>query len=345
MINHNRKHLRVFIKHLVVVDFSSTIFDFTEVNSKTMSNATNNITSTTPYVFQMFDNTTLPVFVLFACIAWLVNISLLITIFIDRLHCLKKGSGWFVASMGITSIIIATFVTLFAVQMFPEHAVINRYYPSFLLSALFTAQLAMLLFIVIVSIERFVLTIKPIRYKVFMTESKTKSITIFVWTLSLGNGLLQSWILIYRPDTYAYSRIPYVGLMIIIAVVDGLTFYKLKKSSKALRRMTDNASQHAASARIRLEKRFALVVLMLLVNFLLFASPLFSWDQLSRIDFVCSGCLFKGKLLSSTTYFVLMLLLQLHSTNSALLYLVLVPKYRQSFNANLKAFRSYFIAN
>ena len=106
MINHNRKHLRVFIKHLVLVDFLPTIFDFTEVNSKTMSNATNNITLTTPYVFQLFDNTTLPVFVIFACIAWLVNISLLITIFIDRLHCFKKGSGWFVASMGITSIIM-----------------------------------------------------------------------------------------------------------------------------------------------------------------------------------------------------------------------------------------------
>ena len=310
-----------------------------------MLNTTRNTTFPNSYVFIIFNTTTLPIFAIFAFISWLVNISMLITIFIDRLHCFKNGSSWFVASMSINSIITATSVTLFAVQLLPQYSIEISYFSPVLLSIMYTAQLAILLFIIIVSIERFVLTIKPIQYKVFMTATKTKFFTVFAWILATGIGVLQWWILVFHRDTYTFSSLPYVGLIILVAVVDGLTFYKLKQSSKALSRMTDNTSQRAASARIRLEKRFALVVLLLLVNFLLFACPSFTWDLLVRVDITCTGCLFEYKLLSPTVYFVALLLLQFHSTNSALLYLVLVPKYRQSFKANMKAFRSYFMAN
>ena len=290
-------------------------------------------------VFPLFDNITFPILVIFAFICWLVNISLLITIFIDRLHCLKKGSGWFVASMSVASIIAAVAVTLTAIQLVPLHKFENP------LSLTYISQVASFGFILIVTAERCALTITPIRYKVFMTEKNTKVVTLMTWILSIGCGVLQYWIYFEHTKIYTYSSFPYIGLILFVAVVDGLTFYKLKQSSIALRRMTDTATQRAASARIRLEKRFAYVVLLLLVNFVLFACPVYVWGYLIRLNMSCRGCLFTSELPVSTILTVLLLLLEFHSTNIALLYLVLVPKYRQSFKANWKAFISYFTAN
>ena len=83
---------------------------------------------------------------------------------------------------------------------------------------------------------------------------------------------------------YTYSSLPYVALALLVAVVDGATFYKLKQSSNALRRMTDSSSQRAAKATIRLEKRFTYVDSLLLVNFVLFACPVYVWGHLVRLN-------------------------------------------------------------
>lgn len=302
-------------------------------------NISRNFTFPNLIVFPLFNNTTLPLLIFFAFICCLVNTSLLVTIFVDRLHCLKKGSGWFVASMGVSSIIAAVSVTISAMHLIPRRNVESP------LSLTYISQLVMLTFIIIVSIERCALTITPISYKVFMTEAKTKLITVMAWLVSVGLGSLQYWVFYEHTKTYTYSSLPYVALTLLVAVVDGATFYKLKQSSNALRRMTDTSSQRAAKARIRLEKRFTYVVSLLLVNFVLFACPIYAWGHLVRLNLSCRGCLFTAELPVSTILLVLLLLLQFHSSNVALLYLVLVPKYRQSFKANLKAFVSYFRAN
>jgi hypothetical protein len=307
-----------------------------------MWNISGNFTYPANYDFSLFTQTTFPVFIVFAMVCWLVNISLLTTIFVDRLHCLKRTSGWFVASIGVSSIISATAVSLFASQFVPELKVKDPTYLEGLLTLIAITTVCTSCFIIILSVERLVLTIKPMRYKVFMTQTRAKRISVLTWLLSATTGVSLLWVHRSHPEIYKYFNLPLAGIVFFIVIVDVVTFYKLMTSTNALARISDSVIERRnTSARFRMEKRFAQVVLLLLVNFVLFACPLFVIDGFIRLDVSCKGCIFDGNVSIGMLYFVSLLLQQLHATNSALFYLVLIPKYRQSW----KAVMTYFLGN
>ena len=309
-----------------------------------MWNNSGNFTFPTDYNFSLFNKTTLPIFIIFAVICWLVNISLLITIFDDRLNCLKKSSGWFVASIGVSSIISATAVILLSMQFVSDIKIKSPEYEEASVTLIAATVTCTLCFIVILSVERLVLTTKPLRYKIFMTQTKAKSISVLTWLLSTVIGVVLLWLSRNRSGIYMYVTLPLPGVVLFIIAIDVFTFYKLMTSTNALTRISESVIGRRNSARFRMEKRFAEVVLLLLVNFVLFACPMFVIDGLVRLDSSCK-CVLVSKVPIETLYFVALLLQQFHATNSALFYLVLIPKYRQSLNATWKAIISYCLGN
>ena len=300
-------------------------------------NFTTNMTRPKSYDFAIFNITTLPIFIIFAIISWLVNITMLITIFIDRLHCLKKTSGSFVASINIASMILATSVILFAMQYIPETRVNDPWYWSVLLFLISAPVTCTFLFIVVISLERLFLVVKPLRYKCFMTEKKASSITAIIWVLTIVVAGLLLWLYRYHSRIYRYCSYSLFGLIVFVILVNVLTFYKLKMVNNALARIADSAVQCRTQARLKIETRFAQVMLLLLVNFLLFACPMLIIDGLIQMDMSCGGCLHIAKLPIGKLYFAGLLSLQLHAINSASFYLILIPKYRQSFVVTCKA--------
>ena len=296
--------------------------------------------STKPsYPFELLNNTTLPIFVIFAVIVWLVNITLLVTIFVDPLHCLKRMSGRFVAGISLSSIIMATAVILFTLQ------VKDSLYSLAVIAVMMTSNASITFFILILSTERFALTTEPMRYKVFMTDTRAKMITILTFVLSVCFAIAMFWLWRKQSHIYKYCYTVHIVLVSFIIFTNGLTFYKLKTSNRALNRMPNSVIQQARNSRFRIEKRFAQVVFLLLVNFILFACPVFVVDALVRHNTSCNGCLFSSEVRIDRLYFVTMLLVQFHAINNALFYLVLIPKYRQSLKAIWKAASSYFNAN
>ena len=309
-----------------------------------MWNISGNFTFPTIYDFSLFNKTTFPIFIVFAVICWLVNISLLITIFDDRLSCLKKSSGWFVASIGVSSIISATAVILLAMQFVSEIKIKSPVYVEASVTLIAATVTCTLCFIIILSIERLVLTAMPMRYNVFMTQTKAKSISVLTWLLSTAIGVVMLWLSRNRSEIYMYVSFPLPGVVFFVVAIDVSTFYKLMTSTNAVTRISESVVGRRNSARFRMEKRFAEVVLLLLVNFVLFACPMFVIDGLVRLDSSCK-CIFVSNVPIETLYFVALLLQQFHAANSALFYLVLIPKYRQSLNATWKAIISYCLGN
>ncbi len=307
------------------------------MNAWRMWNGTRNFTRLKRFDFTLFNTTTIPIFIVLAFFSWMVNITMLITIFLDRLHCLKKMSGWFVASISAVSIILATSIILLAMQFVPETKVNNptyQYVLSFLLAAPITCTLS---FLMVISLERLFLISKPLRYRIFMTESKVRRITVSLWVISIGVGVLQRWL--FRNHREIYQRIMYLGIapIIFLILVNAMVFYKLKTMKKALTSITDSTIQQSSQARLKTEKRFSLVVLLLLVNFVLFACPFYVGDILIQTNSLCGGCIVAGTLPVGKIYFTTLLLLQFHATNNVLFYLILIPKYRQSFIVTWKA--------
>lgn len=297
------------------------------------------------YDFSIFNASTMPVFIVFAILSWMVNINLVITIFIDRLHCLKKASGWFVANLSIASTISATTAIIFATQFVSDIRIKNEHFWTAIRMLMGTTGTCEGFSILAISLERLFLVCRPIRYKIFMTQEKAKGISIVTWFIAIGINGLFVWFNKDYPTVYRYCRLLTIAIVLFIIVINGMTFFNLKKMNKGLDRITDNVVHTALLARLKVERTFSRVVLMLLFSYVFFASPILVVHTLIKEDQSCAGCLFAGKVPFGTLYFVSLILAQFHALNIALLYLVLIPKYRQSFIADWKLFLSFFSKN
>ena len=305
-----------------------------------MHNLTKNASSnfSKPYVFALLVPAAIPPFIIMGVACWVVNITVLITIFVDRLHCLRKTWGYFVANLCLASILSATSVVLIGVQYISK--VKHEFYGNFLYVNLTSSATSSFCFMFILSVERLLFISMPFRYKRFMSTFRARVITLCTWIFSIFNGFLVFWILKHQSSIYKWLLVPLGLSFSSVIIIDIQTFVEIRRRSVFLRNMTENNNcvQQAKQARLRMEKKFAQVVIFLMLNFMFFACQMFVIDSLIRFDISCNGCIFHGRL-HDKLYCMSLFLYVFHDINSAMFYLVLIPKYRLSFIAMWSFFK------
>ena len=121
----------------------------------------------------------------------------------------------------------------------------------------------------------------------------------------------------------------------------------MKITRKALVNISDgenNSRTRAQLVRLDMEKKFIQTVVLLLLNFILLGCPLFAFESMIRLNISCEGCLFPADV-HDELYCVALFLFLSHDINGALFYLLLIPKYRQSFLATLMAAKEKLICS
>ena len=183
----------------------------------------------------------------------------------------------------------------------------------------------------------------PIKYKTMVTVRRAQILALFTWMCAAGAGVLIFKLFFANEDFW--SGIPAGIALLILAGIDVKTFLAIKKMNSSIESITEEGKQRSSVSeamknRIDMQKKFARVVVLLLVNFTVLASPLFVFHYILQFNKQCESCLFANVHGQETFYAASIAMFLCHDINTALFYLILIPKYRMSFVAIFRKCRT-----
>ena len=298
-----------------------------------------NITSTNATSwpkFTLFNDNIAPLMTSLSLLCFLVNVTIISLFFIDPLHSLRRPSGYLVASLNAG----AMFTSISSIIMTLPGLNTTAFLSVNVFFAIFAvAATASFNFIFILSYERYLLVTAPIKYKTVATVGRVRILAVLVWLCSAIIGVFSYKS--FHIHGFLWLHLPFGFAFIILVVIDIKTFIEIKKMDSNIGSITETGSQKASlnqaiKNRIDMHTKFARVVVLLLLNFIFFACPLFAFHIMNTINKGCDGCLFTSMVDDGTIYAITILLFIFNDINTALFYLILIPKYRMSFVAIFK---------
>ena len=286
--------------------------------------------------FALFnDTTTAALLTTLGLVCFLVNVTIISLFLIDPLRSLRRPSGYLVASLNAGAILTSVSSVIASLPGLRHRTVI----PVNVCFAIYSvAATASFTFIFIMSYERYVLVTAPIKYKRVVSVGRVQILAVSVWVCSvvIGVSLFKS----LSSAGFLWLSIPFAVLYVILFCIDVKTFIEIKKINSSIGGITDSEFQRsplnqAMKNRIDMQTKFARVVVLLLVNFLFLASPIFVFHTMSKLNHNCAFCLFEHAT-TMNIYEATIVMFIFHDINTALFYLILIPKYRMSLVAIFK---------
>ena len=187
------------------------------------------------------------------CIFGVIAHVFLIVAFIkDPLKCFRNSGTYLVGNLAISDLQTCLISLIFFLQ---RHFLGTRH--SVLLFAKHVSMNESILTIATISIDRFLMTVYPIKYRVLMQGKRIIAWSACTWLISFGIStkifLLDH---LYNVDGMAMLVINILAGAVIIfsGVMYGFTYYKLKKQSRNLAR--ENISNRQEQTRVMKEKHF-----------------------------------------------------------------------------------------
>lgn len=286
--------------------------------------ATNNTTANPQ--FNLFNDTTRPLLTCLSLVCLLVNTTIISLFLIDPLHSLRRPSGYLVASLNAGALLTSISTLVLALT---GHRKMSEIF-----TILVVAIVASFCFIFILSFERYILITAPIKYKTIVTVQRAQIIALLTWMFAVGAGVLMYKL--FFGNRNFWSGIPAGIALLILVGIDVKTFVAIKKMNSSIESMTEEGQQRSSVSeamknRIDMQRKFARVVVLLLVNFTVLAAPLFVFNYVVQFNRKCESCLFTKMHDEETFYATSIALFLCHDINTALFYLILIPKYRMSF--------------
>ena len=285
--------------------------------------------------FRLFNENTEPLLAFLSVVCFLVNLTIIALFLIDPLHSLRRPSGYLVAGLNAGAVLTSVSSLILSVQNAKNTIFlsVNVFFVIFSVAAT-----ASFVFIYILSCERYALVTSPIKYKRVVTVRLAVYVTISVWIFSAFIGVF-----VYKlslSENYIWLSLPFAVAFALLIVVDIKTFVEIKKVNSTIDGMTGNGSERSSASqaiknRIDMQSKFARVVVLLLLNFIFLACPLFLVHSLFAVNKSCDFCLFSYTK-EDKFYAAGIILFIFHDIHTALFYLILIPKYRLSFVAVLK---------
>lgn len=295
---------------------------------KTTPNSSSNSSVKTEEEFNLINETTGPLLTCLSLVCLLVNMTIISLFLIDPLRSLRRPSGYLVASLNVGALLTSISTLALALTGLQKtHAVpLNALFTIFVITI--TASLC---FIFILSYERYVLITAPIKYKTIATVRRAQILALFTWICSAGIGVLMYKLFVLNGNLW--SSVPGGIALLILVAIDIKTFMEINRQSSSIDGMTEEGQQRpslseAMKSRIDLQRKFARVVVLLLVNFIVFASPMYVSNYVVQFNRK-----FTKMRDEETVYAASIAMFLCHDINAALFYLILIPKYRMSFLA------------
>ena len=281
------------------------------------------------------DTTTAALLTTLSLVCFLVNATIISLFLVDPLRSLRRPSGYLVASLNAGAILTSASSVIASLPGLRNMTIISVNVCFAIYSVAATASFT---FIFIMSYERYVLVTAPIKYKRVVTVGRVQILAVSVWVCSVVIGV--SLFTSLSSAGFLWLSIPFAALYIILFCIDVKTFIEIKKINSSIGGITESEFQRsslnqAMKNRIDMQTKFARVVVLLLVNFLFFASPIFVFHIMSTLNHNCSFCLFQHTTMLKI-YEATIVMFIFHDINTALFYLILIPKYRISLVAIFK---------
>ena len=286
--------------------------------------------------FVLFNATTARLMITLCLISFLINVTIISLFLIDPLNSLRRPSGYLVANLNVVALLTGFSSLLTAIRSTADMT-LHVFFTIFSVAA--TASLS---FIFVLSCERYVLVTAPIKYRQMVTLRRVQIVAGAVWIWSGAIGVPLYWIITqYATNAgYLWINLPFGISLVILIAIDVKTFAEIRKINSTIREVTESETGRNSQAiknRVNMQSKFALVVVLLLLNFIFFVCPLlvFQMYTVNTFNHNCEHCLFK-KISDDKYYATCIVLFIFHDINTALFYIVLIPKYRMSFIAICK---------
>ena len=203
-----------------------------------------------------------------------------------------------------------------------------------------------ILAVLLLSIDRYVLVARPIMYPVIITKTRITFAVLFSWTVSmaLAFGILVR-VKTVVSQVAVFALLPFIVVVVFaIIVIDIETWRSISKAQTELQRLgnesrsdINSANYKAEQKRVQTEKRFAKVVVLLLMNVVLFILPQTLVVASRMVNVWCKSCL-EGLQREKASLFQAYYFPLFYST-TPLLYLLFIPKYRKSFSVLVDCFK------
>ena len=113
------------------------------------------------------------------------------------------------------------------------------------------------------SIDRCMITIKPLKYKVFMTPAKVKTVIIIIWFLSIVAGFFEGFKILTRQACFLVTLSAIVLVYLVILVSYGIIFKEVKKQTKVRAQIVASAPQQNFAQRASDQKLAKTIVLVI----------------------------------------------------------------------------------
>ena len=286
-----------------------------------------------------------PLFILIHLSSAATNLILLITMLKDPLKCFRSVSSYLLFNLILNGFVPLVSYCLYIVTIMANTAYLGVWTLVF---AFFNTILSVLLS----SVDRYILVSRPILYSVIVTKFRVICTLTISWILCLVLTFgITTRVKNFLSEIAFFVFVPFMLLMVFVVIlVDIKTWKSISKAQTELRTLgsehnsasrntKESSSYRAEQKRIQTEKRFAKVVVLLLLNVVLFIFPQMLVVASRVVHVWCNLCMKEFRHKQASIFQVYYFPLFYFTT--PLLYLVVIPKYRKSLSVLVSCFKVF----
>ncbi len=301
----------------------------------TSENIPRNFSSPAPE-YITWNNMLNPLFLIIHLLPSVENGILLATILKDPLKCFRSSSSYLVFYLGLLG-----FSPLLTLILHILTLSGNKDQPLWVCGFVFGFYNTILT-VLMLTMDRYVLACKPLMYLTIITKRRVFYCVTFSWIFSgslaaitalhlyhfiAAKVMINMFVLIIFPI--------FCFLLIVITILNIKTRQTVARHRSHLqsfgqqnRNSSKNLKYRAEIKRLKNERRFAKVVLLLLVNMVLFMVPPVSIIGMKMVNVLCNFCFMEIE--HPNVSLLQMYFFPLFYITTPVLYIVFIPKYRKS---------------
>ena len=251
------------------------------------------------------------------CIFGVISHVFLIVAFIkDPLKCFKNSGTYLVGNLAISDLLICL--------VSPLTHYLTSTWCSVMLFAMRVTVGVSILTIAAISIDRFSMTVYPIKYRVLIKGKRIVVWIACIWIILSGISSQVFFHYSIKGLTLQVMNFSAAAAIIFSGVMYGLTYYKLKKQSKNL--ALENISNRQEQTRMMKEKRFLRTISFIACIQIVCIVPtsiFFNYHRLQALQM--------DNLSARITLYVLVGLYYFNFAVNPVVYVLRLPNYRKTF--------------